>query len=123
MRTTINKELGDIVEMHNLVKMINVNDDVGDGADAWDDYRHYSEVMCSKVLNEIDNTLDSAFIRHGIPYTTPKKYAKVYAAYRLGCGFCTRVGHGPQDPECKSGEKKGLKRQNISGANIPPPKK
>ena len=118
MRTKINAELKKIADTHNHVSIIDVDDNMNEEADAWADYRHYSEIMCGKMLATVNTALKSALLRKGMPYTTPRKYQQVHASYRLGCGNCTHTQHN--EDNCP---KNGVKRAHPpSGSDSPPGK-
>ena len=121
MRHTINTQLKDLARSLPDGEFIEVNDDLGEGEEAWTDFRHYSEVMCAKVLEAVDAsyTGESKFLRRGFKSTTPKKYTRVDASYRLGCGLCTLLGH----LESTCTKLTGTKRINVSGSDSPPPNK
>ena len=102
-------------------EVITVDDNLGDGTEAWSDYRHYSEPMSGKVLEAIDASfpVGAKLLIRGKPLTTPRKYAKLYSTYRLGCGHCTRLGH--TEEKCDKNNNSN-KRTNISGSSPPPGK-
>ena len=116
MRNLINEELKGVVNILDNAEYITVNAEVGDDEDAWTDYRHYSQVMCGKLLEAIDTTFPESnkFIRRGKNSTTPRKYSRVNASYRLGCGSCTVMGH--LEETCT--KTTGVKRPNISGTAL-----
>ena len=117
MLGTINNELDKMVAALENGVLIEVSDELGDDKEAWSDYRHYSEEMCAKVLDTIDNSFpdDQKFLIRGKNSTTSRKYAKVNSSYKLGCGVCTRLGHS--EDKCKS--QAGAKRANVSGSTPP----
>ena len=121
MRDLINEELRGVVNVLDNAEYIKVEAEIGDDEEAWSDYRHYSQVMCGKVLESIDATFPETnkLIRRGKPFTTAKKYSRVTPSYRFGCGNCTTIGHF-EDACTRS---TGIKRPNISGSNSPPPNK
>ena len=121
MRQTINTKLKDVSRMLTSGQFIEVNDDLGDGEEAWSDFRHYSEVMCGKVLESVDATYQDGekLLLRNEKATTARKYARVNASYRLGCGQCTLLGH----LEASCTKLTGTKRQNVSGSTSPPPNK
>ena len=120
MRNQVNAQLEEIARLHKHVQYIQVQDELDGDMEAWADYRHYSEVMCGKVLEEINRALDCKLLRRGKPCTTPKKYGNLNASYRLGCGTCTRTEHG----EDTCNRPIGVKRPHpASGSTSPPLKK
>ena len=121
MRDLINEELKGVVNILDNAEYIKVEAEIGDDEEAWSDYRHYSQVMCSKLVETIDATFPdtSKLIRRGKTFTTARKYSRVKPSYRLGCGNCTVMGH--LEDACT--RTTGVKRPNISGSNSPPPNK
>ena len=119
MREYINKGLSKIANQHSKAQVISVNDDLDD-EDAWADYRHYSEMMCGKVLESINRALDDKLLRRKFKPTTPKKYAHVHASYRLGCGVCTLTTHSEETCKYALAKKRPA---SSSSLNSPPHKK
>jgi len=120
MRNQINGELEQIANLHQHVQFMHVHDDLDGDTEAWSDYRHYSQVMCGKVLEEVNRALDGKLLRRGKwSPTTPQKYAKLHASYRLGCGSCTRTDHGEE--ECSRSV--GTKRPHPASGSTSPPSK
>ena len=120
MRDHINTELQNLQSTLDNAKFLQVDDDLGDEEEAWVDYRHYSEIMCAKVMEAIDIHFpeDHKFLIRGKPATTPRKYGKVNSAYKLGCGTCTKLGHLEDNcPKTASS-----KRPRPSGGTSPPTK-
>ena len=118
MRNKINAQLKSIAETSNHVTIVNVNDNLNEEIDAWSDYRHYSEVMCGKMLAAVNVALDSKLLRDRMPSTTPRKYQQVHASYRLGCGVCTNTDHSEESCTKSSGKRPHPK----SGSTSPPSK-
>jgi hypothetical protein len=120
MRDHINQKLKATADLHTHGQFLLVSDDLEDDMEAWTDYRHYSEVMCAKVLEEINRALGDKLLRRGMASTTPRKYTNVHASYRLGCGICTLTTHG--EDTCP--RPVGTKRPHpASGSTSPPYKK
>jgi len=119
MRTTINTELQSIAQTHNNVSVVEIDDDLNGEIDAWADYRHYSEMMCAKMLVSVNTALDNQLLRLGMRTTTPRKYGSVQTSYRLGCGICTRRVHSEEN--CPGTAT--VKRGPPSGSDPPAPKK
>ena len=53
MRTTLNEELKNLQSSIDNTKFVYVDDELGDQEEAWVDFRHYSEIMCAKVLEAV----------------------------------------------------------------------
>ena len=124
MRTIINKELNSIATTHNHVQVINLDDDMNGEIEAWADYRHYSEIFCGKMLEQINTTLDEQLLRRGKAATTPRKYGRVNTSYRLGCGYCTEMDHNEDTcPRSANSTASSTKRGPPSGSKSPPTKK
>ena len=118
MRESINEELKKLAQTVNANFLL-VDDEIGEDEEAWVDYRHYSEVMCAKVLESIDASLhdDQKLLLRGKRSTTPRKYGKVNSSYKLGCTACTKMGH------LEEGCSKSFKRTDRpSGGHSPPSK-
>jgi hypothetical protein len=124
MRTTLNEELRNLQSTIDNTKYVYVDDELGDQEEAWVDYRHYSEIMCAKVLEAVDNTFpeDQKLLIRGKPSTTPRKYGNVNSAYKLGCGTCTKLGHLEEECPKSIGNNKRAGRPS-GGATSPPSKK
>ena len=115
MRNKINAELQSIADTHTNVTVVEMNDDLGGEIDAWSDYRHYSEMMCAKMLEAVNTALSNQLLRRGKPPTTSMKYGRVHTSYRLGCGACTRRQHSEENcPGSATG-----KRGPPSGSDLP----
>ena len=116
-RDKINSVIHGLVDELPSAITINVSDNLDNETPSWVDYRHYSEMLCAKVLQEVDNTFpdEEKLLRIGIPSTTPKKYSKVIPTYRPGCGKCTKFGHSEE--ECP--KHTGVKRVLSSGSSPP----
>ena len=117
MRTTINELLRELACKLEKNEIIEIDDDLGDDEEAWVDYRHYSEIMCGKVLETVNLTYtgENKLLTRGKKATSSRKYHGVHPSYRVGCGQCTRIGHSEERCENQIAKK----RANVSRS--PPP--
>lgn len=88
----------------NTVKVLKIAEKLGEDIDVFEDSKHISEAQTAKMLEDIDNSLPSTeIVNHKRPgtitLTVQRYYSGVYAAYRFGCGRCTKLGHGEETCE------------------------
>ena len=116
MKKSVNRQLGQLVNEINFKQpdyaaFVTIENDRG--SDYWEDDRHMTELMSAKMIETVNLQLakwssvnDNQFIIRGIKLTSDRKYGAVNATYRVGCGKCTRLGHGEDSCTVKAISKK-----------------
>jgi len=116
MLAKINEQIEKFATENNGTVIV-VNDSLEDDVCGWDDYRHYSEVLCAKVLQAIDHTYPEdgqKFLRIGHNPTSTKPYKKVLRSYKPGCSRCTVLGHAEDVCKNKTGVKRPVSTSSLS---------
>ena len=129
MRKAINSSLDQIAKTINetypsSVEVLNINDEMENGIEPYEDELHISAEYTEKILQRIDTSIAGFDLivknrPEGETVSVKKIYSRVYSSYPLGCGHCTRVGHSIEKCEFL---KKAIKR-NASSSNSPDTKK